>query len=424
MKYAVVFALLTLLGCAAILAQTGSGQVSKKEITVPATTSNEISVAVEKGAKWLASVQGADGGWGQDGGAASDVRQNENLESKGNDVANTAVAALALLRAGDQYRPNVERAVDFILKKIEASPADGLSITDVNQTQIQRKLGPFIDTFLASMLLARVDGTLARANNARVRKGLEKCVAKIERNQLSDGSWNIAGGWAPVLGTSLASQGLYMASKKGVQVNEEVLARADDYTVNNQKGGGSAGLGSVGGVGTGAGPGSAPGGAGARTASETADAATSPDIDIYVREKGRSAISLSGGVSGKSGALSASAGVDLYQSAQALEQLSRTPESRAKNKDEIAALNAKLSDAKFVEGYGSIGGEEFFSYLNISDSLKRTGGKEWGDWHSKITQKILKLQNNDGTWAGHHCITGRVAVTSAAILNLTSDREN
>jgi len=407
MKYAAVFALLTLLGCAAILAQNGSGQVSKKEITVPATTSDEISVAVGKGAKWLVSVQGADGGWGQDGGAASYVRQDERLESQGNDVANTAVAALALLRAGDQYRPNVERAVDFILKKVEASPNDGLSITDVNQTQIQRKLGPFIDTFLASMLLARVDGTLAKANNARVRKGLEKCVAKIERNQMSDGSWNIAGGWAPVLGTSLASQGLYLASKKGVEVNETVMVRADDYAVNSQKGVGSGALGSVGGAKAGVGPGSAPGRGGARAVSETADAAIG-----------------SIGGAGKSGALSAAAGVDLYQSAQALEQLSRTPESRAKNKDEIAAINAKLSDARFVEGYGSIGGEEFFSYLNISDSLKRTGGKEWGDWHSKITQKILKLQNNDGTWAGHHCITGRVAVTSAAILNLTSDREN
>ncbi len=104
MKYAVVFALLTLLGCAAILAQTGSGQVSKKEIAVPATTSPEISVAVGKGAKWLASVQGADGGWGQDGGAASYVRQDERLESQGNDVANTAVAALALLRAGGRTR--------------------------------------------------------------------------------------------------------------------------------------------------------------------------------------------------------------------------------------------------------------------------------------------------------------------------------
>jgi len=405
MKYAVVFALFTLLGCAAILAQTGSSQISKKEkpvvtqqITSSATMSPEISAAVGKGAKWLASVQGADGGWGQDGGAASYVRQNERLESQGNDVANTAVAALALLRAGEQYRPNVERAVDFILKKVEASPANGLSITDVNQTQIQRKLGPFIDTFLASMLLARVDGTLARANNARVRKGLEKCVAKIEQNQLKDGSWNIAGGWAPVLGTSLASQGLFEASKKGVQVSGSVMALADDYTVKSQKGGEGVAGGSVSGVGGGA----------------------VRDLPI----SGRSLSTLSELSAAADSARAASAGVDLYKDAQALEQLSRTAESRAKNRDQIVAISGKLSDAKFVEGFGSMGGEEFFSYLNISDSLKRTGGKEWGDWHSKITQKTLKLQNNDGTWAGHHCITGRVAVTSAAILNLTSDREN
>jgi hypothetical protein len=395
MKYAVAFASLTLLGCAAILAQTSSSQISNKvkpvvtkQKTAPATMSPEVSSAVEKGAKWLASVQGADGGWGQDGGATSHVRQNERLESKGNDVANTAVAALALLRAGDQYRPNVERAVDFILKKIEASPNDGLSITDVNETQIQRKLGPYIDTFLASMVLARMDGSLAGANKARVRKGLEKCVAKIEQNQLKDGSWNIAGGWAPVLGTSLASRGLYEAKQKGVKVNEETLALADEYTVNSQKAGA---LGAV----------SVAGGS----------VATSAELRPGVAEVADSA-------------RAASAGVDLYKDAQALEQLSRTPEARAKNKTEIAAINAKLSNTRFVEGYGSMGGEEFFSYLNISDSLKRTGGKEWSGWHSKITQKVLKLQNNDGTWAGHHCITGRVAVTSAAILNLTSDREN
>ena len=114
----------------------------------------------------------------------------------------------------------------------------------------------------------------------------------------------------------------------------------------------------------------------------------------------------------------------MYQDAQALEQLSRTPESRRKNAEEISAIGRKLSDSKFVEGYGSIGGEEFFSYLNIGDGLKRSGGKEWREWHAKITEKILKLQNNDGTWAGHHCITGRCAVTSAAILNLTNDYAN
>jgi hypothetical protein len=122
-------------------------------------------------------------------------------------------------------------------------------------------------------------------------------------------------------------------------------------------------------------------------------------------------------------ASSASAGVPLYQNAQALEQLSRTEKDRKANAPQIAAIRAQLSDARFVNGFGSIGGEEFFSYLNISDSLRRTGGDEWTHWHAQITEKILKLQNEDGTWAGSHCITGRVATTSAAMLNLTVDHD-
>jgi Squalene-hopene cyclase C-terminal domain/Prenyltransferase and squalene oxidase repeat len=427
MRSLVAFLLLALLGSAAVLAQYFSIQAENKASNTTNNIANNIAnnierppmaqqttasapvvttqvrAAVEKGAKWLASVQGADGGWGQDGGAPSHNRQNVHLESQGNDVANTAVAALALLRAGDQYRPNVERAVNFILQKVEASPADGLSITDVNQTQIQMKLGPYIDTFLASMLLAQVDGTLTSAN-ARVRRGLEKCVAKIERNQMSDGSWNVGGGWAPLLGTSLASRSLFEASKKGVKTDRAVMARADEYTINNQKNAGSA-TGVAGGVVASMGGGSsyAGGGSGRRLSG---------------------AIETSTSLAMAPGAAPAAAGVRLYQDAQALEQLSRSETDRVKNAAEIAAISSRLSDEKFVAGFGSIGGEEFFSYLNISDSLKRTGGKEWSDWHSKMTDKILKLQNSDGTWAGHHCITGRVAVTSAAILNLVPDREN
>lgn len=411
----VLFVLLAILGCASILAQnagrsTGSrvGKAEKpvsRQTRVPAknfvVSGAAADAAVEKGAKWLASVQGSDGGWGQDGGDPSNVRQSDRLETSGNDVANTAIAALALMRAGDRYRPNVERAVDFILRRVEASPANGLAITEnKQQTQVQRKLGPYIDTFVASMLLAQVDGTLDRSSNARVRTGLKKCVAKIERNQTRDGSWNAGGGWAPLLGTALASRSLYEAGKKGVTVNETVLARAQAYTVENQKQRDSMGRG--GGVGAGAGAGT---GGGSPAGIESAET---------VSVDGRVLRTLSS---------STAAGVALYQDAQALEQLSRTEESRVANSKEIAAINNKLSSAKFVEGYGSIGGEEFFSYLNISDGLKRSGGKAWTDWYSNISEKIVKLQNSDGTWAGHHCITGRCAVTSAAILNLTANRD-
>ena len=129
------------------------------------------------------------------------------------------------------------------------------------------------------------------------------------------------------------------------------------------------------------------------------------------------AITMSGEVS------AASAGVSLYKRAQELEQLSRTPEDRKKNEKQISTIKAQLSDPRFVTGFGSIGGEEFFSYLNISDSLQRAGGPEWERWNRDMKSKILKMQNEDGTWAGHHCITGRVAVTSAAILMLVADRE-
>jgi hypothetical protein len=348
-----------------------------------------VAAAVQKGVKWLVSVQGKDGGWGQDGGETSYVRQGERLESNGNDVANTAVAAEALLHTGStptsgDYHEAIERAIGFILKNVEESPVEGLAVTNLTGTQIQRKLGPYIDTFLTSKLLAELDGNMGDArSNARLRQSLQKCVAKVEKNQLKDGSWNIAGGWAPILGTSMASRSLFIAQQKGVAVSSVAMAKVENYTQQAAATPAMAdGTGVGGGVVTG------------RPASAEPVAVTA-----------------------------ASAGVSLYQGAQALEQLSRTDEDRRKNAKEIDAIKDRLSDAKFVTGFGSMGGEEFFSYLNISDSLHRTGGPEWTRWNGNIKAKVLQLQNEDGTWAGSHCITGRVAVTSAAILTLLADRD-
>jgi uncharacterized protein YfaS (alpha-2-macroglobulin family) len=211
-----------------------------------------------------------------------------------------------------------------------------------------------------------------------VRQALQKTVAKIEKHQQSDGSWNIAGGWAPVLGTSMASRSLFEAKNRGVAVDDAVLKRAETYTVS---------------------------------------ALSTPP------PAGRAgAAGLTASRSSASPVAAEDAGDPLYQGAQEMEQLCRTPADRVENARQLRAIQGQLADAAFVSGYGSMGGEEFFSYLNISDSMKRVGGDAWSKWHADITQKILSLQNNDGTWAGHHCITGRVAMTSAAILNLTVDR--
>jgi hypothetical protein len=365
-----------------------------------------VGEPAEKGLKWLVSVQGKDGGWGQDGGNEGDPRKDVGLESSGNDVANTSLVCLALLRSGSTMKDGphsdaLRKGVQYVLENIEASKVDGLQVTSRQNTQIQRKLGPYIDTFLSTMLLSELDGRMTDgAGQKRVRASLDKCIGKIEKNQQKDGSWNMGNGWAPVIGTSFASRGLYTAQQKGANVDAACLVRVEAWTNSN--------------------------------------------FDSKTREFKRDT----------------GAGVDLYVAAQSLEQASR-PSAYGKSggpttlkpaeprgtdpaatptpvlgadeerlmvlaeaqKTEIRqAAGARLGAATFVGGFGSMGGEEFVSYLNISDSLLRCGGKEWAQWNAKIKERLVQLQNQDGTWAGHHCITGRVACTSSAVMTLLAER--
>ena len=185
------------------------------------------------------------------------------------------------------------------------------------------------------------------------------------------------GGWAPILGTSLASQSLAVAQKRGLDVDKDVLAKADEYSENLVAEAVGAGVGRRSGGG----------------------AYSSRPVDA------------------------GSAGVDLYRDAQILEQLSRNENKRRENAPALRKIEAKLSDSSFQAGFGPMGGEEFFSYLNISDSLHRSGGEQWKKWNGDIKTKLARLQNSDGSWAGHHCITGRVAVTGAAVLTLQVDKQ-
>jgi hypothetical protein len=324
-----------------------------------------LQAVVRKGLAFLVEAQGRDGGYGQDG---SNPREGMGTESQGHDVANTAMVALALLRSGTSptdgtHTDALLSAVNFILGHIEMAPEEGLGITDLRGTQIQRKLGPYVDTFLSSMLLAELQGRMPDdQGEARVKAALEKCVAKIEKHQQADGSWN-QGGWAPVISTSLASRSLDAARQRGIDVDEEVMGRADDYAVNQ-----------------------------------------------FDKKTGKFNVG------------EGDAGVSLYKVAQVLEQASRTEESREANKSMVEKAGDLLASSGFQAGFGSMGGEEFISYMNLSDSLARTGGEQWVTWNKNIGAKLTTLQNQDGSWAGHHCITGRVACTSAAIMTLLTER--
>ncbi len=66
------------------------------------------------------------------------------------------------------------------------------------------------------------------------------------------------------------------------------------------------------------------------------------------------------------------------------------------------------------------GGEEFLAFHLITETMLQKGGNDWNKWFSVVRDKTVSVQNNDGSWTGHHCITSRTFCTAAAVLVLTS----
>jgi hypothetical protein len=87
------------------------------------------------------------------------------------------------------------------------------------------------------------------------------------------------------------------------------------------------------------------------------------------------------------------------------------------------AVAKKLRDSNYTAGFGNNGGEEFLSYMNVTEGVRARGGQEWDDWRSKMTKTVCGAQNADGSWAGQHCITGRTFCTATALLTLLVEQE-
>ncbi len=355
-----------------------------------------------KGLSWLVKAQHANGGWGAGSHAAQQLRDPHGVKT---DPATTAFVGLALLRSGHtpdsgSYREPLRRATKFLVDAVRNSSDTGPLVTDLSGTQLQTKLGRYVDTALTTQFLSRVLTTLTPDDelHAPVDAALDKCLRKLAMVQGEDGSAS-GGGWAPVLQSSLALSALEMAGGAGKAVDAALLDRARGY------------------------------GKGAYlTGSNRAAAGDAAGVELYSYSGAQRAAAVEARIASEAVAAAKRKGVlapDAEVSEKNLADLG-VPNARAAAAAyrQLEAQDSRIiADDQLLSGFGSNGGEEFLSYLLTSESMVLSGSDEWPTWNGRMRERLAAIQNPDGSWSGHHCITSPVFCTAAVLLCLTADRD-
>jgi hypothetical protein len=367
-------------------------------------TPEKAQVAVDRGLTWLIKAQQNNGGWG----AGNHTRQDiMNPHGVATDPATTAMAAMALLRSGStltsgEYSFALNRALMYLLEAVESSPHYSTNITTITGTQIQTKLGANIDVVLTSQFLSNILEYADQASlKTRIKRSLNTCVSKIQQAQSSDGS--MAGsGWAGVLQSSFATNALESAQDKGIAVDEVALERARNFQKNN--------------IDTKTGDVKTDLGAGIVLYSVSGSTRASAKEARRVQEEMTKAR--------KDGRLSQSAPA----SAENLEKIGfgRDEALRYATAYQVYKTGKEQAQREDVmSGFGSNGGEEFLSYLQTGEGLLVGGDNDWKNWYDNTSGRIIKIQNDDGSWSGHHCITSPVFCTATCllILSITNDAD-
>ena len=378
------------------------------------TTARKPDEAVRLGLDYLLKQQQKDGGWGQGGGWRQGAEKSGGRVEGANvedppDLGDTCIGLVTLLRAGHapaegEHREAARKAFEFICAQVEQADETSLYTTSVRNTQMQVKIGTYVDTFLAGWALSELKGRIADESAEKRRAAaLDKVVAKIERNQKDDGSFAENKGWAAVLSQGLASKALNGAARSGAKVSAKALDKDQRQNLD--------GLDVA---------------KGDFTAASGAAEPSSAGVTIY-----REAAKLAGlsertksNVSRKVGAEKtiADASAPAADKEKARDALKQVADDEKASQVAQQAVAGKLANANYVAGFGNNGGEEFLSYLNLGESLRERGGKEWEAWKEQMQTTLTSAQNEDGSWAGHHCITGRTFCTGTALLTLLIER--
>ena len=172
-----------------------------------------LSGRVQQGLGWLVEHQLPGGGWGEGDLVRERFAGSKDEPSRETpNVADTCIASLALIRSGSTpregpYRGAIVKGVQYVRSQVEVSDARSLTVSGPLNTRAQGKLGPNIDTYLASMLLAEVKGRMPdEASERAVDLALSKVIGKIERHC----------GGRPVRVGGIAGPGAAAMSAKGL----------------------------------------------------------------------------------------------------------------------------------------------------------------------------------------------------------------
>jgi hypothetical protein len=361
-----------------------------------------LQLAVRDGLQWLSTAQLTNGGYGAGSHSAQHIRDPHAVNA---DPATTAMVGMALLRSGTTLKTgvhaeNLKNALDYMLKTIERVDDDSPYITQVRNTQIQTKLGENIDAVLAAQFLSNIlDRNLSGIDRQRIVRCLDICVARIQDGTDENGKQKGAG-WAGVLQSGMANSALESAQTVGASIDKEVLERSRKYQKDNyNEEDGSVKTDDGAGIMLYSVSGSVRASAKeARKAKADVNKAKAEGKIAADAEVNAETLEEIGYVSGE--AQKYGAAYKVYESAKKTAQ-----------KDEV------------LDGFGNNGGEEFLSYLQTGESLLVGKDDDWKKWYDDMSGRILKIQNEDGSWNGHHCITSPVFCTATSLLLLTVEED-
>lgn len=382
------------------LTLTGLAPFDTSQVMV---NSKLIDASLRSGLNWLMQAQQQNGGWG----AGTHERQNVlDPHAVQADPATTALVGMALLRTDEKpfdgsHAVQLKKAVTFLLKAVDNTPAQMVNITTLTNTQPQTKLGKNIDVILTAQFFSNALHYMGKNNPLKdeVTSALQKCVGKIQQAQDNDGGWK-DGGWAPVLQSALANNALEGAKDMGARVDDKVLEKSRTYQKQNYDvKTNSVVTGKAAGVMLYSVSGSARASAKeSRVAKETIDKAK------------------------KEGTLDQKAEVNEANLEKA--GFSKTEAQKYATAYKIrGAAASKAQENNVVTGFGNNGGEEFLSYLMTGESLIIGDNNDWKSWYEKMSGRLVQIQNGDGSWNGHHCITSPVFCTATCLLILSIDKD-